>query len=80
MGIKTAGRFCKQCSANVLAQCQRPNHILHLLLTLLTAGLWVIVWIIVSARVEEYHCTRCGGLIGRETVAPPPPNHVKWEP
>ena len=27
---------------------QKVNHILHLILTLLTAGLWLIVWIIVS--------------------------------
>lgn len=32
---------------------QPVNHILHLLLTVLTLGLWVIVWIIVAAGGGE---------------------------
>lgn len=31
----------------------KTNHILHLLLTLLTGGLWVIVWIIVGMTNEQ---------------------------
>lgn len=33
----------------VLARGKRPNHILHLLLSLVTFGLWVLVWINVAA-------------------------------
>lgn len=29
----------------VMVKGHRPNHILHLLLTVLTLGLWVVVWI-----------------------------------
>jgi hypothetical protein len=32
----------------VFTKGKRPNHVLHLLLTLVTIGLWGIVWIIVS--------------------------------
>lgn len=37
----------------VLGKGHRPNHILHLILTILTLGLWLIVWIIVSATGGE---------------------------
>lgn len=29
---------------------RRTNHLFHLILTILTGGLWGIVWIIVAAR------------------------------
>lgn len=32
---------------------KRPNHILHLILTLVTFGLWAIVWVIVAASSKE---------------------------
>jgi hypothetical protein len=32
----------------VIVRGQRPNHALHLILTLLTVGLWAIVWVAVS--------------------------------
>jgi hypothetical protein len=32
----------------VLVKGSKPNHILHLILTLITLGLWVIVWIILA--------------------------------
>lgn len=38
-----------------LVKGHRPNHILHLLLTLLTLGVWAIVWIIVAASNHEEH-------------------------
>lgn len=37
----------------VLVRGQRPNHILHLILTLITLGLWAIVWIAVVALGGE---------------------------
>jgi hypothetical protein len=33
----------------VLVRGQRPNHVLHLILTLVTFGVWGIVWIAVVA-------------------------------
>ena len=31
---------------------RRPNHVLHLLLTLLTFGLWIIVWALLTFGVH----------------------------
>lgn len=30
---------------------EKPNHVLHLLLSVLTAGLWIIVWICCAVAV-----------------------------
>jgi len=38
----------------------RPNHVLHLILTILTGGLWLIVWIILALRRGSLRCVRCG--------------------
>lgn len=32
----------------VVVRGRRPNHLLHLLLTIVTLGLWAIVWILVA--------------------------------
>lgn len=37
----------------VLVFGRRPNHTLHLILTLVTAGLWGLVWIPVAVLVRE---------------------------
>jgi hypothetical protein len=37
----------------VLVKGHRPNHILHLILTLVTMGLWAIVWILVAVLGGE---------------------------
>lgn len=38
----------------VLVKGRRPNHVLHLILTLVTFGFWVIVWIILALSVHQY--------------------------
>lgn len=37
------------------------NHILHLILTVLTLGLWLIPWMFVSVKIGGWRCTQCGG-------------------
>jgi hypothetical protein len=37
----------------VIAFGKRPNHILHLILTLITFGLWGIIWLILAATGGE---------------------------
>lgn len=54
--------FCQHCHEQRLFVRQGTNHILHLLLTLLLCGTWLIVWLIVAAVNEgkPYLCTHCG--------------------
>jgi hypothetical protein len=46
----------------VLAEKQTTNHLLHLLLSVVTAGVWVIVWLLVGIRNDlgSYRCPSCG--------------------
>ena len=61
MGEKKTGRFCNNCGKNVLAIGKTPNHILHLILSIITGGLWLIVWIIlVLMKIGGYRCSQCG--------------------
>lgn len=64
MSVKQAGRYCPHCQANVMATGTAPNHLLHLVLSVLTAGIWLIVWLLVAAgKVGGYRCTRCGSRV-----------------
>lgn len=51
-------RYCPVCAEYVPAS-RNVSHVLHLLLTLCTAGFWVWVWIY-FALCGERVCTRCG--------------------
>jgi len=54
--------YCKGCQQSTLAQRPKVNHILHLLLSVLTAGVWIIVWILVSfLHLGGWKCSHCGG-------------------
>ena len=37
----------------VLVLGKRPNHVLHLLLTLVTAGMWLVVWLFLTLTSGE---------------------------
>lgn len=60
MGIDYKQKWCAQCNRNVRAERRGPNHILHLLLTLVTFGVWAIIWLGVSIRVGGWMCPQCG--------------------
>jgi hypothetical protein len=53
--------YCEQCGRTVrLYQDPKTNHILHLLLSILTCGLWLVVWLYKGTRAKGYYCTACG--------------------
>lgn len=68
MGIAKSRRYCYEEDRMVLAERPTPNHILHLLLSVVTAGLWIIVWIIltIGADFNSYKCPSCGGNTDRK--------------
>lgn len=65
VGSKESSAYRGNCSRTVLVRSQTPNHVLHLLLSILTGGLWLIVWAILIVRAEDWRCTRCGPSIGK---------------
>lgn len=38
----------------VLVAGQRPNHILHALLSFFTCGMWLPIWLVVAVSTREY--------------------------
>lgn len=65
MGLKVTGGFCRACRAKVMAQAAAPSHLLHLVLSLLTAGLWLPIWLLLSATSGAFRCTHCGSKVSR---------------
>ena len=54
-------RFCVRCKHHVVAKRKATNHILHLLISVFTGGLWLIVWLGLSMKFGGWRCQRCGG-------------------
>ena len=48
----------------VLAEKQTPNHVLHLILSVVTMGFWLPVWLIVGLGTDlfggGFKCPSCG--------------------
>jgi hypothetical protein len=64
MTQKQTGQFCSYCQKHTLATGTKPNHTLHLILTILTGGLWGIVWILITlGKIGGYRCTQCGNKV-----------------
>jgi hypothetical protein len=59
MAERITRRWCPRCEMRVKALRQQPNHILHLLLSLLTLGFWVLAWLLVSMN-RDWRCSECG--------------------
>ena len=43
-------RFARDAGRRLFAVGSRPNHVLHLILTIITFGWWAIVWIILALK------------------------------
>jgi len=63
MGAVQLQLHCANCNALMPHTKKTPNHVLHLLLTLFTAGLWLVVWILIALSASgagEARCGKCG--------------------
>jgi len=60
MGIEQTFRYCGRCRRSTMAYRPSASHILHLLLTILTGGIWLIVWFGSCVRVGGWKCGTCG--------------------
>jgi len=56
---------CRTCGKPTLHLVGRTNHVLHLLLTVFTAGIWLLVWLLVSLGEKKATCTVCGARYKR---------------
>ena len=81
MGTYQTGGYCYVCGDNRLFVKQKINHVLHLILSILTVGLWALfVWLplalINSSRAPR--CTVCGNKAGAKALQSVAPG--QWAP
>ena len=57
--------YCAQCQRRVSFHVDRVNHGQQLLLTLLTVGIWLPVWLTMVFRPARL-CDECGNPIWRD--------------
>ena len=50
---------CVQCNKMTMHYQEKPNHFLHLLLSIVTAGIWLIVWLL-FVQAKDPQCSICG--------------------
>jgi hypothetical protein len=55
--------YCGKCLSQAALGRRALNHTPHLLLTLLTCGLWAILWIRDARRAAEWKCLECGATV-----------------
>lgn len=65
MAQEYSSGFCPICEKQKKIQRPRINHVLHLLLSLCTLGIWIFVWILLSIRIGEWRCSTCGTRVKR---------------
>jgi hypothetical protein len=55
--------FCDECKSNVTLKRKKPAHLLHLILSIITLGSWLIIWffLILRKNNKEWMCSQCGG-------------------
>ncbi len=55
-------RHCPVCQQYRLFAKQNPSHVVHLLLSVVTLGLWLPIWILcgIANAFEPFRCTACG--------------------
>ena len=53
-------RSCTRCGVQTIHVQQEPNHVLHLLLSVFTIGIWLPVWALVGFLPERPRCAVCG--------------------
>lgn len=78
-------KFCKLCSKPTMHIYPSTSHVLHFFLTVITAGFWLIIWLIAFYNNRsQSQCSICGresGLFGssRGGVAQSPAigEHIK---
>ena len=65
----------------VMVRGRRPNHILHLLLSVVTVGLWLPVWLLVGLGAREHRVVVSEAqLVARGRVPVPSASKVRMSP
>jgi len=62
MNIEYKRKWCPECNSYVRSEHQRQNNVFHLLMTIITGGLWIFVWFACtfSTTFAAWQCPQCG--------------------
>ena len=61
MAMEYRSGICTQCDGQRKVERSQINDVFHLLVTIVTVGLWIPVWILASIRLKGWRCATCGG-------------------
>lgn len=69
MNYKENTANCDVCNKQVLVRATSPNHVFHLMMTIITLGLWSTVWFYFT-RIDKpiYRCSYCGYKINDSKI------------
>lgn len=59
-GSNTKSLHCAQCNTVTTHVTDEPNHLLHLIISIITGGAWVIVWVLLILFSDDPKCSVCG--------------------
>lgn len=62
MSVKQSSAYCPVCGRQSLFQKARINHVLHLILSIITLGVWAFVWLFIGITnsARRPRCVTCG--------------------
>lgn len=63
-----AAGYCRKCNANVLVKRPGTNHVLHLLMSIVTVGFWIPIWFLCSIKIGGWRCSQCGSKASRRLL------------
>lgn len=71
MSVKQGSAWCATCRRQTLHEKPKINNTLHLILTVLTLGIWLLVWagLGLASASKRLRCTVCGSKQGASAVA-----------
>jgi hypothetical protein len=65
MGVLTGSGYCPYCREDVMMACPAATDLFHLVLTLLSGGIWGIVWLYCRFLTHTCICCQCGRGLSR---------------
>lgn len=65
--------FCPRCAEPVAAWVPVPNHGLHFLLSLISLGTWLPIWLLVAIHGRTCRCQQCGRRFAQWLAGPVAP-------
>ena len=69
MGVEQSSCFCETCQRSVLASRPTANHVLHLLLAVLSCGFWIPIWVLCAIDPGPWRCQLCGRTTRKKWTA-----------